>query len=234
MLGVFVNVGAVIAGSLIGIFLKKGIGDNISNAIMKVMGLLMILIGLQSALKTEEMLCLIVCLVVGTIAGELLKIDDGLTKAGDFAKAKLKVLDAGGGNFTEGFVTASLLFCIGSMVIIGSLEAGVNHDNSIFYAKSVMDCVSAVVLAAAFGPGVICSAFFVLIVQGGLTLLASSASAVLTTPVVTEMSAVGGIILLGMAINMLDLNKPGQTIKAANMIPAIILPPLYLAITSML
>ena len=232
MLGVIVNSAAVIVGSLVGILLKKGISENISNAIMKVMGLMMILIGLQSALKTEVMLCVIVCLVVGTIFGEAIKLDDKINIAGDFAKKKLKVSGDSGSKFTEGFVTATLLFCIGSMTIVGSLEAGINHNNSILFAKSIMDGISSVVFASTFGIGVMLSAAILLITQGGLTLLAASASTLLTTPVVTEMSAVGGIILLGMAINMLDLNKPGKTIKIANMIPAIFLPPLYLALFS--
>lgn len=232
MLGVIVNSAAVIAGSLVGILLKKGISENISGAIMKVMGLMMILIGLQSALKTEEMLCVIVCLVVGTVFGEAIKLDDKINAAGDFAKEKLKVSGDNGSKFTEGFVTATLLFCIGSMTIVGSLEAGINHNNSILFAKSIMDGVSSIVFASTFGIGVMLSAGILLITQGGLTLLAASASTLLTTPVVTEMSAVGGIILLGMSINMLDLNKPGKTIKIANMIPAIFLPPLYLALFS--
>lgn len=232
MLGVIVNSAAVIAGSLVGILLKKGIGENISNAVMKVMGLMMILIGLQSALKTEEMLCVIVCLVVGTVFGEAIKLDDKINAAGDFAKKKLKVSSDNGSKFTEGFVTATLLFCIGSMTIVGSLEAGINHNNSILFAKSIMDGVSSIVFASTFGIGVMLSAAILLITQGSLTLLAASASTLLTTQVVTEMSAVGGIILLGMAINMLDLNKLGKTIKIANMIPAIFLPPLYLALFS--
>ena len=234
MLGVIVNTIAVIIGSILGIIFKKGIGENITNAVMNVMGLVMILIGLQSALETKEMLCLIICLVVGTIIGELIKLDDALNKAGDFAKAKFKSKDGENSNFTEGFVTATLLFCIGSMTIVGSLQAGTSHDYSILYAKSVMDFVSAIMFASIFGVGVACSAIFVLLTEGAMTLLSASLSSVLTTAVITEISAVGGIILLGMAVNMLVLNKKGDPIKSANMIPAIILTPLYLAITSYL
>lgn len=232
MLGVVVNAVAVALGTLIGLFLKKGISERISNAIMTVIGLTMILIGLQSAIKTENMLCVVVCLVVGTVVGEWAKIDDGLNKAGNAVKAKLSS-GKEDSKFTEGFVAATLLFCIGSMTIVGALEAGTSHDYSIYYAKSVMDFVSAIVLTSTFGVGVICSAGSVFITQGLLVLLASSLSTVLTDSMITEMSAVGGILLLGMALNILDLNKHGKTIRVANMIPAIILPPLYLALASL-
>ena len=233
MLAAVVNAVAVLVGSLIGIFFKKGISENLQNSIMKVMGLITLLIAFQSALKTEDTLCVIMCMVFGTVLGELIKIDDGLNNAGDFFKSKLlKNNNESSSKFTEGFVTTSILFCVGSMTILGSLEAGINHDYSVIFAKSVMDFVSAIVFGAALGYGVTCTAVFVLVFQGGLTLAASALSGVLTDNIVTEMTAVGGVILIGMGINILELGK--KPIKVANMLPAIFLPPLYLWIVSLI
>ena len=231
MIACVVNAAAVLVGSLIGIFFKKGISENLQGAVMKAMGLITMLLAFQSALKTEDTLCVIICLVLGTIIGELLRIDDALNGAGDAIKAKVLKNNSSDSKFTEGFVTTSILFCVGSMTILGSLEAGINHDYSLIFAKSVMDFVSAIVFGAAMGFGVTCTALFVLVFQGGLTLLATALSGVLTDAVVVEMTAVGGVVLIGMGCNILGLAK--EPIKVANMLPGIILPPLYLAITNM-
>ena len=131
--------------------------------------------------------------------------------------------------FTEGFVSACILFCIGSMTIVGSLEAGIHRDYSIIFAKSTLDFVSSMALGAAMGFGVTCSIVFILVMQGGLTLLAGFVAPALSEAVVTEMSAIGGTILIGMACNMLELGK--TRIRVANMLPAIFLPVLYLPIS---
>lgn len=229
MIAAIVNAVAVLIGSLIGIFFKKGISENLQKSIMKVMGLITLLIAIQSALKTEDTLCVIMCMVVGTLIGEIIRIDDGLNNAGDYFKGKLlKGKGESSGTFTEGFVTTSILFCVGSMTILGSLEAGINHDYSIIFAKSVMDFVSAIVFGAALGYGVTCTSVFVLVFQGALTLAASGLSGILTENIVTEMTAVGGVILIGMGFNILELGK--KPIKVANMLPAIFLPALYIGI----
>ena len=173
-------------------------------------------------------------MVVGTVLGELLRIDDGIEHAGDAIKAKLLRGKTGGGSmesFTEGFVSACILFCIGSMTIMGSLEAGIRHNYSIIYAKSMLDFVSSMAFGAAMGFGVTCSAAFVLVFQGALTLLAGVLGSLLSDAAVTEMSAVGGVILIGMALNMLECNR--ERIKVANMLPAIFLPILWTAVSSL-
>ena len=154
--------------------------------------------------------------------------DEEPLTAGDAIKAKLPKGKAGGSRFTEGFVSASILFCIGSMTIMGSLEAGIRHDYSIIYAKSMMDFVSSMAFGAAMGFGVTCSALFVLVFQGVLTLLAGVIGSALSEAAVTEMSAVGGVILIGMALNMLECTN--RRIRVANMLPAIFLPILWMAI----
>ena len=233
MPAVLVNTATVLVGSLIGILFRNRLRESLRNAVMKALGLCTMLIGISSAIATQDLLCVILCMVVGTVIGELLKIDDGIEHAGDAIKAKL--LKGKGSsesrsmeNYTDGFVSASILFCIGSMTIMGSLEAGIRHDYSIIYAKSMMDFVSSMAFGAAMGFGVTCSAAFVLVFQGALTLLAGVLGSALSEAAVTEMSAVGGVILLGMALNLLECSR--ERIKVANMLPAIFLPILWVAV----
>ena len=227
MPAVFVNTGTVLAGSLIGILLRNRLKESLRNAVMKALGLCTLLIGIQSAIATKELLCVILCMALGTVLGEMIRIDDGIEHAGDFVKGKLpeKLRE---GRFTDGFVSACILFCIGSMTIMGSLEAGIRHNYSIIYAKSMLDFVSSMAFGAAMGFGVTCSATFVLVFQGALTLLAGLLGSALSEAAVTEMSAVGGVILMGMALNMLECTK--ERIKVANMLPAIFLPILWFAL----
>ena len=232
MIAVLVNTATVLVGSLLGILLRNRLRESLQNAVMKALALCTAVIGISSAIATQALLCVIICMVIGTVLGELLRIDDGIENAGDFIKTKLLKGKAGESRFTEGFVSACILFCIGSMTIVGSLEAGINHNYSIIYAKSTMDFVSSMAFGAAMGLGVTCSAAFVLMFQGALTLLAGLVGPALSTAVVTEMSSVGGVILLGMAFNMLGFGK--ERIKVANMLPAIFLPIAYFPLTDWL
>ena len=231
MLAVLVNTVAVLAGSLIGILFRNRLKESLRNSVMKALGLCTVLIGVMSAIATKELLCVIVCMVLGTLTGELLRIDDGIEHAGDAIKARVlkgNSADEGMSSFTDGFVSACILFCIGSMTIVGSLEAGIRHNYSIIYAKSMMDFISSMAFGAAMGYGVTCSAAFVLVFQGLLTLLAGWIGTALSDAVVTEMSAVGGVILIGMALNLLGCTR--ERIRVANMLPAIFFPILYLAL----
>lgn len=217
----------VLLGSAIGILFRKKIRENIVSAVICALALVTILIGITSAIDTADILCIIICMALGTIIGELIRIDDAIEGAGDFIKSKL-LKGKGSGRFTEGFITACIVFCVGSMTIMGSFEAGINSDYSIIFAKSALDFVSATMFAAAMGLGVPFSALFILVFQGGLTLLAGVLSPYLSPVVVTEMSAVGGVILIGMGINMLELSP--KRIKVANMLPAVFLPIAYIPI----
>ncbi|MBR5095173.1 MAG: DUF554 domain-containing protein [Oscillospiraceae bacterium] len=230
MIAVFVNMATVLVGSLLGIFFRDRLKESFQNAIMKALALCTAVIGVSSAIKTEDLLCVIISMALGTALGELLRIDSGIERAGDAIKARFFKDGGGNSRFTEGFVSACILFCIGSMTIVGSLEAGINKDYSIIYAKSALDFVSSMAFAAAMGYGVPCSVLFILIFQGGLTLLAGLVGPALSQTVVTEMSAVGGTILIGMAVNMLGLGK--ERIKVANMLPAIFLPIAYIPLAS--
>ena len=225
MLAVFVNMATVLLGSAIGILFRNRIRESYTKSIITALALVTFVIGISSAVTTADLLCVIVCMALGTIIGELLKLDDRINSAGDFLKAKVLRGRFEGSRFTEGFVSSCILFCVGSRTIMGSLEAGVNGNYSIIFAKSALDFVSAMMFGAAMGIGVSFAALFVLVFQGALTLLAGLVAPFLSPAVVTEMSAVGGTILIGMGFNMLELSD--KRIKVANMLPAIFLPIAY-------
>lgn len=235
MIAVVVNMCTVLLGSLIGILCRNKIKQAYIDVVLSALALVTIVIGVTSAAGSKDTLCLIICIVVGTVLGTLLRIDDGIDGAGDFIKNKVLRGKNAGGRFTEGFVSASILFCVGSMTIMGSFEAGINHNYDIIFAKSVLDFISSMMFGAAMGLGVTFSALFVLVFQGALTLLAGVISPYLGADVVAEMSAVGGTILIGMGLNMLELSP--RKIKSANMLPGIFLPiayiPLYGLITNL-
>ncbi len=232
MLGTIINVGLVLLGSFLGLLLKNRISPRFSAIITHALGLCVMCIGITSAVATENMLCVIVCMVVGTLLGEAVRIEDRLDRLGETLRDKLVREGGGSSRFTEGFVTASLLYCVGSMAVMGSLEAGINHDYSILVSKGVIDGVTSISFAAAMGIGVAFSALPLLVYQGSLTLLATVAGPYLSPAVITEMSAVGGTIILGIGINMLGLGK--AKIRVGNMLPAIFLPIAYLPIADWL
>ena len=225
MLAVFVNMATVLIGSAIGILFRNKIKENYIKTIITALALVTFVIGITSAITTQDLLCVIVCMALGTILGELLRLDDRINNVGDALKRKVLKGRFEGSRFTEGFVSACILFCVGSMTIMGSLEAGVNHNYSIIFAKSALDFVSAMMFGAAMGVGVAFSALFILVFQGGITLLAGLVSPYLSQAVITEMTAVGGTILIGMGFNMLELSD--KRVKVANMLPAIFLPIAY-------
>lgn len=217
MIGTIVNTAAIIAGSLIGLLLKGGIKAKYSSTIMQAVGLTVILIGLQGALKAEAILMVIFSLAGGSIIGEWLDIENHLEKLGHWLE---KHLSAKNGDFAKGFVTTSLIFCVGSMAIVGSLESGLNNNHQILFAKSVLDGITAMVFASTFGIGVLFSAFAVLLYQGFITLTASLLKLILVDAVVAQMSAVGGLLIMAVGINILELKR----IKVGNMLPAIFIP----------
>ena len=230
MVAVLVNVATVLLGSAVGLIFRNKINEKFTKAVISALALVTILIGLSSALGTADILCVILCMALGTIIGELIHIDDGIEGAGDFIKRKLLKGKNAENRFTEGFVIACIVFCVGSMTIMGSFEAGINGNNSIIYAKSALDFVSSMMFATAMGLGVPFAALFVLVFQGALTLLAGVLAPFLSVAVITEMSAVGGVILVGMGINMLELSP--RRIKVANMLPAIFLPIAYVPLSN--
>lgn len=232
MQAVFVNMATVIIGSVIGIILRNKIKQDKIDTIISALALVTIVIGVSSAIGTKDMLCLIICIVLGTALGTLLKIDSRIDGAGEFIRARLLRGRNVGGRFTEGFVASCILFCVGSMTIMGSFEAGINGNYDIIYAKSALDFVSSMMFGAAMGLGVPFSALFILVFQGGLTLLAGVISPYLGADVIAEMSSVGGTILIGMGLNMLALSE--KKIPVANMLPGIFLPIAYIPLYQLL
>ena len=230
MIAAVVNAVVVVLGGLLGLLLGGRLKEEHTQTIINALGICTMVIGVTSAITTSNILIVIICLVIGTIIGEALKIEHRLDSLGDWLKAK--VAKNGGGRFTEGFVTASLLFCVGSMAIMGSFDAGLRGDYNTIFAKSALDTVMAVTFAATMGVGVLLSGASVLIYQGALTLLAGLVEPYLSAPVVVEMSAVGGIMLIGTGMNIIGLTK--ERIKVGNMLPAIVLPVIWFAVSGML
>lgn len=224
MLATIVNCLTVIFCGLLGTVFKKYINEKYTTAILTGLGLVVLVIGMSYALKTTDTLCMIICIVIGIFLGEALRIEERLEGLGDLIKSKLIPASHQDSTFVQSFVSGSLLFCIGSMAIVGSMEAGINGDLSIILSKSVIDGIAALSFAITLGVGVVFAGFSVLLYQGALTLLAVQCAPFLAANVVTEMSAIGGVLMLGIAINMLGLKK----IKVGNMLPAVFLPIIYL------
>ena len=232
MLAVLINVATVLIGSTIGLIFGSRIKESYTQGIMTAIALCTFVIGVQSAVQTSNILIVMICLVIGTVIGVWLKLDDRMNGASDRIKERLKGTKLGNGPFAEAFMTTTMLFCVGTMTVIGSIEAGLNHNYEILIAKSIMDLMSSLIFAAALGAGVMLSAVSVLVIQGGIALLASVAAPILTTEVVTEMSAVGGTLFIGMAINLLGISQ--KHIKIGDMLPGIFLPILYFPLAAWL
>lgn len=231
MLGPIVNFAAILAGSLVGVLFGKKIKERYTDALLVGLALVSGLVGIMSAIKTENTLCVIICISLGTLIGELLRIDDRIEALGETIQSKL-IRGAGSSSFSQGFVSCSILFCIGSMAVMGSIESGINGDHSILFAKSVIDCIASVAYAAAMGIGVAASSVCVLICEGGMALLAGWVSPLLTDAVVNEVSAVGGVLLMGLAVNLLGLRH--DRIRIANMLPAVFLPIAYIPLVELI
>jgi len=220
MIGVLVNVLAIIVGGFIGLLLKKGLNDRIKKVVMQAVGLAVVIIGVSSAILTENILLLVLSLVSGGIIGALLQIDRNLEKLGQSIESKF---DSKQGGFAKGFVLATLIYCVGAMAIIGSIEAGVDGDNTTLYIKSILDGVTAIIFTATLGYGVIFSSIPVLLYQGTIVLLGIQAQKFLSEDMIREMSAVGGVLILGIGLGLLEIKK----IQLGDLLPAIFIPVAY-------
>ena len=222
MVGVIVNTITVILGSLVGLLLKKGIPEKISKATMVAIGLCTLHIGIDGALEGSNAIILIVSMVLGTIVGTWIDLDDKINKLGAFVEKKMKK-PGGTTSVAEGFVTASLLFCVGAMTIVGSLNAGLSGDNTLLFTKSILDLISSCMLASTLGIGVLFAAVFVFCFQGVLVLCAGLLQNVLTDPaIIAEITCAGSVMIIGLGLNLLGISK----FKIANFLPAIIFVPL--------
>lgn len=220
--GTIVNTAAVLVGSTIGLLLKKGIPEKYSDIMMKGVALCTMYIGISGALKGENTIILILSVVIGAMIGQFFNLDGRLNQLGGMIEKKFSK-EGEPMPVAQGFVSASLLFCVGAMTIVGSLQSGLTGDHQMLYTKSVLDCISSIVFASSMGIGVLFSAVFVLVFQGAITLGAQALAPVLTDSVVAEMTCAGSVIIIALALNMLGLTK----LKVMNYIPAIFLPILF-------
>lgn len=227
MLGTIVNAVAIVIGGVVGILIKGGLPEKMSATIMQGVGLCVALIGLASAMEgMSHIMPIIFFIVIGTLIGEGIDIEKRLENFGDRLEKKFAKDSS---SFSKGFVTASLLYCVGAMAIMGSLESGLTGNHETLFAKSVLDGIISVVLASTLGIGVIFSAASVFVYQGSITLLAGALSSVLTETVIVQMSATGGLLILGLGLSMILSTK----IKVGNMLPAVLLPVVYYFITQL-
>ena len=229
MIGVFVNMGTVLLGTLIGCLFGKRIPERVKETLFRALGLCTLLIGVKGALETKDIMGVIVCMVLGTFLGSIIGIENGLMKLGEKAQRLLGAKEDGNRSVANAFVTTSLLFCVGAMAIVGSLDSGLRADHTTVLAKSALDGVAAMVFASTLGPGVALSAVAIFVYQGGITLLAGTLAPVLSTGVVTEMSAIGGLLVVAIGLNMLADAK----IKIGDMLPVIFLPMAYIPLMAL-
>ncbi|NLY71948.1 MAG: DUF554 domain-containing protein [Clostridiales bacterium] len=227
MLGPIVNALAIVICSLLGRFLLKGIPDRFDEIIKKAIGLSVMYIGISGALENQRVMILILSLVIGSAIGELINIDKGMNFIGNWAERKLGL---GNSNFSKGFVSASILYCTGSMAIVGAMNSGLMGNHEMLFAKSILDGVISIVFASSMGLGVAFSAIPVLLYEGAIALGASFVKDWMTAEIITEMSAVGSLLIAAIGLNFLIVRQ----IIVANMIPAIFMPWLFIAIETAL
>ena len=229
MIGTLINCAAIILGSALGLLLRRGMKDSISKTVMQGIGLSVILIGVTGAIKTGNTLLVILSMAIGGVFGALIAIDDKMNRLGAWAQRKLTRSDDENNTFAKGFVTASLVYCVGAMAVVGALDSGIRGDHSTLIAKAMLDGVTAIVFSSSLGIGVMLSAVPVLVYQGAIALLGNAIAPLLSDVVVNEMSAVGGLLIMAIGINML-LEKD---IKVANLLPAILIPFIYYPIAQL-
>lgn len=215
MLGTFVNAAAILAGGTIGLLIHRKTPDRLIKIAFQGIGLFTVTLGIMMAVKVDNILFMIFSIILGGVCGELLRIDVALDRLGDRLKS---ISRSDSGNFTEGMVTAFLLYCMGSMTVLGAIEEGLGAYPNLLLAKSVLDGISAIALTSTLGVGVLFSIIPLIIFQGGLTLFAELVQVYLTESVISEISASGGLLLLGLGISILEIKK----IKTVNMIPALL------------
>lgn len=229
MIGVLVNVATVILGSLIGLLLKKGLPQTVQKTVLAGLGLCTAFIGIKGALSGENTLVMILSIVLGAIVGSLLDIDGALNRLGAWVEKKFKK-EGQPGTVAEGFVSATLLFCVGAMTVMGSINAGLRGDNEMLFTKALLDMFAAMMLTASLGFGVMLSALSILVVQGGIALLAGTLEPLLTATAVNEITCVGSIMVVAIGLNLIGVTK----IKVANMMPGILFAPVLAWLLAML
>ena len=216
MIGTIVNVTAVLAGGSLGLMLNKSLPPRYIKIFFQVMGVFTLYLGISMAFKSTHVLHMVMALILGSLIGEWLNLQSGMEKFGEWLKTRVKLKND---KFTDGLLTAFLLYCVGSMTIIGALEEGMGGSPKLLLIKSIMDGASSIALASGLGAGVLFSVIPLFVFQGGLTLLAMVFGDFFPEVMITELTAVGGILLMGLGIDILEIKK----IKVMNMLPALIM-----------
>ena len=222
LLGSLVNSAAIILGGSIGLALKKGLSDRIASAVMNALALCVLYIGVSGMLKGENILITILSMVFGTLVGEWIDLDKKINQLGDEIESRVSSENKEH-SVSNGFVTASLLFCVGAMAIVGALQSGLTGNHDTLFAKSLIDGIAAIVMASSLGIGVLLSAGLILVYEGGITLFANVLAPLLTDSVINEMTCVGSLLIVGLALNMLKLTN----LKIMNYAPAVFFPTLF-------
>lgn len=226
MFGTIVNSLAIITGCIIGLILKGHFPERISVILFQGIGLATLVLGIQMAIQTQEIIMVILSLVLGGIIGEIIDIEERVDRWGEKIKIIFKQQKTRE-KFKEGFITASLLYCVGSMAVIGAIEEGINGNPDILLAKSALDGISSIIFTASFGIGVLFSTIPVFLYQGTITQIAILVKNWVTVDMINEMTAVGGILILGLALGILEIKK----LKIANLLPSLLIILLLTAIT---
>ncbi len=224
MTGTFINMGAIAAGTAVGAFAGSRLPGRMRQTVLYGIGLVTILIGIQMSLRTQNLLVVMGALLIGGIVGEALRIEDRVEWLGEFLQSRLS--SDSGHSFAEGFVTASLVFCVGPMAILGSIADGLSGDYRLLSMKAVLDGFASIAFAASLGWGVLLSAVSILVYQGGITLFANALSGLLTEPMIAEMTATGGLIIIGIGLKLLEIKQ----LRLANFVPAIVIAPIIVAL----
>ncbi len=215
IIGTLVNVATVLAGSAVGLMLKSKLPDSLLAITFQAIGLVTVFFGISMSLRSENWLLIILSVVTGGIIGQMINLESRMNRLGERIKQKLNISSS---KFSEGIVTSFLLFCMGSMTILGAVEEGMKNNSELLLAKSVMDGFSSIALSAAMGIGVMFSSIPLLIYQGLLTLFAGNIQHLLTEPLINEITAAGGIMLIGMGFNILDIKR----IAVVNLLPSLV------------
>jgi uncharacterized membrane protein YqgA involved in biofilm formation len=215
MIGTLVNVVAILIGGSLGLLFRTRIPERMFKIVFQAIGIFTLYLGVSMALKSNELLLMVFSLVVGALIGEFLRLEERVENLSDLLKKKIGSKDD---KFSTGFVTSFMLFCLGAMTILGSMEEGMGNEPTLLLTKSMMDGFSAVALAAVMGVGVLFSVIPLLIYQGGLTLLAALFGGVIPEVIITEIAGVGGVLIIGLGISILEIKK----IKVLNMLPALL------------
>ena len=213
--GSLINGGVIIVGGMLGMLLGDRLPQRVRTIVFQGLGLCTLVLGFHMTLKTSNVLYMIGSVLIGGIIGEILRVEDRILRGGDVLK---KIMRSGNARFTEGFLAATLLFCIGSMAIIGPLQEGLTGDRSVVLAKATLDAFASVALGAAYGSGVLFASLPLVIYQGSITLFADSLRPYISDLLRAEIEAVGGVLIIGIGINLLELKQ----IRLSNLLPALV------------